>query len=125
METGPQREFTRIPIGVEAKVETADRTILSSETMNVSMKGILVRTEEQLPAGTECEITLYLNHGEIRIEAHGSVVRAYAEGIAIQFDRLNGVESYEHLRNLVRYNATDLEKVEEELHAHLGIRKRE
>ncbi len=41
------------------------------------------------------------------------------------FTSILGLESFEHLRNLVYYNAPDVEQVEQEFTAHVGIRKRE
>lgn len=119
------REFTRVMADVKVSVEAAEGSIIQAETQNVSMKGILVLTAQRLPEGASCEVTLHLDHDAVQIRAHGSVARVYPEGIAIQFDKIDGLESYEHLKNLVRYNATNLEQVEEEIHTHLGIRKKE
>jgi len=119
------REFTRVLAGVQVSLETPEGSVIRAETQNVSMKGTLVLTAQRLPLDTLCEITLHLDHGAIQIRARGRVARLYPEGIAIEFDKIDGLESYEHLKNLVRYNATDLDRVEDEIHTHLGIRKKE
>jgi hypothetical protein len=62
--------------------------------------------------------------GEIEIEVEGVVVHSYAEGTAIQFSKILGVDSYEHLRNLVLYNAADTEQVEDEFRTHIGLKKK-
>ncbi len=54
----------------------------------------------------------------------GGIIRRVApEGMAIEFVELT-LESYEHLQNLVRFNAPNLETVENELKEHLGLIKR-
>jgi hypothetical protein len=119
------REFTRVLAGVQVSVEISEGNLIHAETQNVSMKGTLVLTNQRLPIDTLCEVTLHLDQGAIQIRARGRVARLYPEGIAIEFDKLDGLESYEHLKNLVRYNAADLDQVEDEIHTHLGIRKKE
>ncbi len=89
------------------------------------MKGTLVLTTQRLPIDTLCEVTFHLDQGAIQIRARGRVVRLYPEGMALEFDKLDGLDSYEHLTNLVHYNATDLDQVEDEIRTHLGIRKKE
>jgi len=41
------------------------------------------------------------------------------------FSKILGLESFEHLRNLVYYNAENVEQVETEFTTHTGIRKRD
>ncbi|MBI4913454.1 MAG: PilZ domain-containing protein [Acidobacteria bacterium] len=119
-----QREFTRVHLQVQTEVSALGRVIHSSLSQDLSMKGMLVRTDERLPAGTPCIVRLTLGEGLPEIRAEGTVVRDYEDGFAIQFTCLLGVESYEHLRNLVLYNAVDTERIEQEFHDHLGIRKK-
>ena len=51
------------------------------------------------------------------------MVRHGPGGCAIQFDEIVGLDSLDHLRNLVRFNAADPEQVEREFHEHLGLRR--
>jgi len=125
MEASNQREFTRVPIRVRAEVKGGGLTIASSAAQTISLKGMLVNCNEQLPVHTECQITLFLGEGDIQIEAEGTVVRCYPEGIALQFTRILGLESFDHLRKLVLYNAPDPEQVESEFHTSTGIHRKE
>jgi len=124
MNESKQREFTRVPIRVRAEVRGGGLHITSSATQTISLKGMLVVCPERLPEGTACQITLFLGDGEIQIQAEGAVVRCYPEGIAFQFTRIMGLESFEHLRNLVLYNAPDPERVEHEFETSEGIHRR-
>ncbi len=118
-----QREFTRVHVQVKVEVTALGRTIHSTQPQDLSLKGLMIRTEERLPHGTPCQVRLLLGDQQTEILAEGEVVRDYEDGFAVQFSRLLGVESYEHLRNLVLYNSPDTERIEQELHAHLGPRQ--
>jgi hypothetical protein len=122
--TANQREFTRVPIHIQAIIQGDGQTIAGSGTENVSLKGLLVGCGETLPEGSNCRITLLLAGGQVRIEADATVVRAYENGLACQFTRILGAESYEHLRKLVLYNAPDPEQIEDEFSHHVGLKKR-
>lgn len=119
-----QREFTRVPTNLKIRLLVEGRAVPNTGSQNVSLKGILVHTREQLPKGTPCHLTVLLVDGEIEIEVEGVVVNVYPEGTAIQFSKILGVDSYEHLRNLVLYNAADTEQVEDEFRTHLGLKKK-
>jgi len=75
--------------------------------------------------GTTCTCTLILDGGEsqVRIRAAGVVMRHVDNGMAIRFDELLDAESYDHLCQLIRYNALDPEKAEREIAAHIGIKR--
>jgi hypothetical protein len=124
MESANQREFTRVPIRVRAEVKGGGLSIASSAPQTLSLKGMLVTCTEQLPKDTECQITLFLGDGDIQIEAEGTVVRCYPDGIALQFTRILGLESFEHLRKLVLYNAPDPDQVESEFNTSTGIHRK-
>ena len=46
-------------------------------------------------------------------------------GFAIQFTEIIGLDSLEHLRNIIMFNTHDPHQVEEEFHGHLGLKKPE
>ena len=54
------REFTRIPLKVKALIKSGDKVVHSGETHDLSMKGLFFQTNEKLPIGTECDVTLIL-----------------------------------------------------------------
>lgn len=118
------REFTRVPTSLEVRLMVNGRAIPNMGSQNVSLKGMLVHTQEPLANGTVCGITIVLAEGEIEIEVEGVVVNTYPDGTAFQFSKILGVDSYEHLRNLVLYNATDTEQVEDEFQSHIGLKKK-
>jgi hypothetical protein len=124
-EKNDAREFSRVPVQVRVLVRSEGRDIESKRSIDLSMNGIFVECDEQLPEGSKCELTLLLDGTEpiIRAECSGVVRRLAPEGMAIEFVELT-LDSYEHLQNLVRFNAPDLNAVDNELKEHLGLIKR-
>ncbi|MBP1628017.1 MAG: type pilus assembly PilZ [Holophagaceae bacterium] len=119
-----QREFTRVPTSLEVRITVDGRDIPNTGSQNVSLKGMLIHTQEELPKGTLCHLSIFLAGGEIEIEVEGLVINNYAEGTAFQFNKILGIDSFEHLRNLVLYNAQDTEQVEDEFRTHIGLKKK-
>jgi hypothetical protein len=118
------REFSRVSVGMRVQVTSGKQAIFSPHLKNVSMSGVFLISPEKLPAGSECQVAIFLEarENQERIEARGRVVRITDEGMAIHFEEIIGPESYHHLRNLVLYNAPNAEKVEKEIESHIGIK---
>jgi len=119
-----KREFVRVPFTIGTTVRTADRTIRSSKTLDVSMSGLRVETTETVPReGTFCEVEIVLVEAPepVIIEARGSIVRSEPGTVAVHFSEVD-VDSYEHLRQLILNNSDDPERAEKEFGAHWGIR---
>jgi len=116
------RAFTRVKLERRAAVLVEHRSLFLAEITDMSMSGLFLKSQEPLEIGTECRISVPLSEGgEIRIEARAIVVRATSEGFAVHFTSLVGMESYEHLRSLLLYNARDPESLETEFKTHPGI----
>lgn len=125
MATEPnKREFTRVPITLEVRMVIGGKPLTHGQVRDLSMKGMLVLTEERFPVGTPCEAVLTLVEGEVEIRTTGIVAAIHAQGFGMEFTAIDGLESYMHLRNLVLYNTQDVEAVEEEIRSHAGIRRR-
>ncbi len=119
------REFSRVPLCIEAIVQTEETQVRSENTRDISMKGIFIVTDHPVPLRTLCEITLVLKGQEnpIKVEIRGMVVRSTDEGIGLQFTEL-ALEAYDHLQNMVKLNSPDPDQVEQEFKEHLGLKKR-
>lgn len=120
------REFTRVPIKVEAEVHADSQSIFCEQTRDVSMKGLFLKGDKSFPTGTQCVVTLFLGgkEGGMRIDVKGVVEHSSEKGMGVQFSEI-GLDSYEHLQNLVLYNSQDAHKVEKEIQDHLGLKKRD
>jgi hypothetical protein len=120
------RQFTRVPVNMEVEVVAGKSTILGHLTKDVSLNGLFLSSEEKLPAGTDCHLTIFLGgrDSQQRIELRGKVVRVEERGMAFAFQEIMGSDSFAHLRTLILYNSKEARRVEKEFKAHLGIRRR-
>ena len=120
-----RREFIRVPFKTATSVRTADRTLWSSNTLDLSMNGIRIETRElPPPQGTVCEIEMVLSEDDppVIIEARGAVVRSAPGTLALHFSEVD-FDSYLHLRQLILLNADDADQAEQQIRRHWGIRR--
>ena len=82
----PQRSFTRLPIHLEAVI-TYNGTVVTGELENISLKGVFVRTAQNIPAGKTVTITVYIHSRDQQVcRLKGHVVRVSDEGVALEFE---------------------------------------
>jgi hypothetical protein len=120
-----RREFIRVPFRTQVTVRAPDRTLWANSTLDISLNGLRIATEERpLAEGTACEIEIVLSDADppVIIEARGTVVRPEPGILAVHLTELD-LDTYDHLRRLILNNAADPEKAEREFAAHWGIRK--
>ena len=120
------REFTRIPIHVMVEVKAGEVILRTEKTIDLSMKGVGFLSDKNLPVGTDCTVLILLgneNNG-IKINVKGRVSRVTESQMAIEFTKID-LDSYENLQNLVMYNShASHDVVEEEIHNHMGLKRR-
>lgn len=117
-----RREFTRVAVHVRAEV-LADGNLHRGGTIeNLSLKGGFFRSPSPPADGLPCELTLQLEGTEIMVRVVGQVIRSGPAGCAIQFHEIVGIDSLEHLRNLILFNSHDPAQVQREFENHLGLR---
>ena len=120
------REFTRVPINARVEVKAGDISFKAIKTIDLSMKGVSLVADRMLPVETQCEVTIFLGNGDlgITIDVKGTVKRSVESGMAIEFTEIN-LDSYEYLQNLLMHNSHAVhDLVEEEIHSHLGLKRR-
>jgi PilZ domain len=122
-----KREFSRIPIQLDVEIVSPRPAPHPCYVKDVSMKGMFLLCKNPLPIGSDCRVALILSGGEtpIRIEIGGTVSRVDTTGMGLETTEIVGIESFEHLRNLVLYNATDPDQVEQEFEGHIGLKRKE
>ncbi len=109
------RKFSRVQFNVEATIKIADRQFQGA-VENLSMTGMFLVTNEQLPEGKIAEITIVLTGTlpEIAVNFTGVVTRIAEDGVGFTFEKMD-LDSYMHLKNIIAYNIDDAEKVMEEI----------
>lgn len=124
LNTNEHREFTRISVPLAVEIKPQGATSILSTTRNVSMSGLLLENDIQLDEHTSCQVALLLgDHGEVRIEASGTVARLDGSHVAIRFENVD-LDGYMHLKNLIMLNSTSTDQIEGELAAHVGLKKK-
>jgi hypothetical protein len=122
-----RRQFTRVVLQIEGEICIDDAATISGVSRDVSLNGLFLMCEPSLPVGTNCRVTLFLGDRGMpsRVEAYGRIVRLDDVGIGLTFTEIMGLESFEHLRNLVLYNSSpDTTRIEEEFDRHYGVKPR-
>ena len=73
---------------------------LKSFPKNVSLNGMFFNTEAHIPKNATCNISLFLQDGEetINIKTEGKVIRNGPLGMAIQFTKILGLDSFNCLK---------------------------
>lgn len=122
-----RREFTRVAVPIDATVRLPGGIYRHGEVREVSMTGVQIAYTPPMPDADRYMIEMRLRTGGTPVEvvAQGSIIRSGANGAAFQFDTIEGVESFERLRNLVLMNAENPDAVEDEVDRHVGIRRPE
>jgi hypothetical protein len=120
-----QREFTRVRTSIPVDCVCADGSPHSGSTKDVSLNGCFIPSDSPPAEGTTCTATLYIDgrDGVIRVGANAEVISHRQGGFALHFHELLELDSYEHLRNLVLYNAEDPNQAECEFDSHLGLKR--
>ena len=108
-------------IHVEAELISGEAK-LHGQVNDVSMRGLFLHCKEHFPEKTECTVELYLAEHALCISAKGRIVRRFEDGMGVEFTEID-LDSFEHLRNLVRMNANNVSQVEGEFKSHLGLKK--
>ena len=123
-EVAERREFSRVSTRLTAVVSGPDGEEISrASVIDVSLGGVLIESDLELAKGTRVSVSIILGDEAegVAIRAAGTVARTTARGLAIEFHELRDAESYGHLRNVVLYNSTVIEPLEEEIKRHTGI----
>lgn len=119
-----KRRFSRIFFNVRARLEVGDRTFELSRIANLSVGGCLIECDvldADLTAGQECLFKILLDHMAPPVKINGEIVRVKEGELGIKFTSIDPDNLF-HLQNIIRYNAADPDKIEEELSAHPGLK---
>ncbi len=119
------RDFTRLSISRRFDVSAHGQTLVFEDTRDICLRGVYVFGTVPFALETEVDVRLHLGEGDetMPLDLRGRIVRAEAEGCAIEFTEM-APEVYHHLKQLLLNNSPDSGKLEEEFGEHLGLKKR-
>lgn len=101
---------------VSLTFDGSDGQHLPGQSINISLSGLLIKTETQKPLGTHCTVFIHLGSQDMGIDLSldAEVVRHTDGGMALQFQNISP-ENEEHLQKIVLYNSENPEAVLEEI----------
>ncbi len=109
-----KREYSRVSFTTRIDVTmdpNGENIALSVDSRDLSLRGVFAQTERKFSAGTPCDVVIYLTGSieGIKLQIQGKVVRQDEAGVGIIFDAMD-LDTYTHLKNIVRYNTGEDEK---------------
>ncbi len=118
-----KRRFSRISFGVEAVISAGNRTCHTDTITNLSVGGCLLPVNEIFEPGEACVVTIPIpgTMDDLCVRVEGKVIRFENNEVAVHFISIDP-DSLLHLKNIIRYNASDIDQVETELSKHPGLK---
>lgn len=103
-----QRRFLRVPVGFRVKV-MADFETIPAEGVNISLGGLYLHSQVDLPLGKPCHIIIFVEEGPSvdKILAWGTVARKDAKGLAVRFTQILGHAGMDRLQAFLLRHAAD------------------
>lgn len=108
-----ERRKQRVEFATEITLESGSSRIrVDGSSRDVSLKGIFIHTEERLPVGNTCTVAIQLTGTveALSLSISGHIARHEGTGMAVIFDSMD-LDTYTHLKNIVRYNFKDPDAV--------------
>lgn len=120
-----RRNFSRVHIEAGVSLELPDGTTAVGQATDLSMNGIAFRCAVAVEAGTTGNLALVYGQtpDAIVVRARARVAWCRDGCVGVQLVEVD-LDSYHHLRHLVIYNADELGRVQQELDAHVGLKRR-
>lgn len=117
-----KRRFTRVQFRVQAEITINDVKYTTDQIKNLSIGGCLLPINADLNAGSECILKILMSgaSSELTLEVAGKIIRCDQGEAAIKFTGIDP-DSLMHLHNIVLYNSSDAQSVEEEIQRHPGL----
>lgn len=120
--TAEKRRFSRITFTQKAELAVYGKVYRLEEIANLSVGGCQVDVGEKIARDTECSLLIILNSADrsMNVEVAGVVVRSEGQLTGIKFTSISP-EALVHLQNIIRYNAPDPDRIEDEIDEHPGL----
>ena len=118
--TVEQRRFSRIIFNVRALLAMGETIYTVERIVNLSVGGCQLEIDAQFQLGEPCKFMITLPRMGPGVEVLGEIVRVGSGEVSLKFTRIDP-ENLMHLQNIIRYNAEDPKRIEEEIKAHPGL----
>lgn len=121
--TEEKRRFSRIKINRPVTLSFAGGpTFRNSTSEDLSVGGCLVASDHLTKIGAECSIAIFFDEQDKDrcIDIKGIVIRCERGVIGVKFTTITP-ENLFHLKNLIRFNTPDPERIDSEIQNRPGI----
>lgn len=111
-----KRRFSRVTAQFDVTLRAGEGTPVTGTLRDIAVQGAFVICEPVLALGTPVEVSIVLHGGidDVQVRARATVVRHEDGGLGVHFTEVD-LESVEHLRNIITFNAEDPDVVWEEM----------
>ncbi len=116
-----KRRFTRVLFDVPAQIDIAGKVFSVDQLVNLSVGGCLIEIEVAARSGDICQITIPLSSGESNVRVEGEIIRVKDGEMSVKFISID-LESLHHLQNIIKFNASDPDSIEDEIADSPGIK---
>ncbi len=110
-----KRYFSRVNFTAESQIEIDDK-VYSGELLDISLRGALLKFNEQISAkmNDQCALTIHLHSSDIKLIFDAELVHIHQNNMGFKFIS-EDVGTMTHLRNLLSFNVGDYDKITDEL----------
>ncbi len=110
-----RRQSARVPFDTTANLKVGDMVYEKCDVRDLSIRGAWVCGVQGPRVGERCEVALHMagTISSLVLHMRSEVVRIKGECLALRFLEMDP-DTYDHLRNIVRYNAEGVAAVEED-----------
>ncbi len=117
-----KRRFSRVVFNMVAELTVNEQRYSFPQVDNLSVGGCLFETAEKFEEGAACRFWLPLQAGglDLGVEVFGEIARCDGETVSVRFTRIDP-DSLFMLQNIIRYNAQDPDRIEDEINEHPGL----
>jgi len=111
-----KRRFSRVTAQFDVTLRPEVGEAVMGTLRDIAVQGAFVNCAPILALGTPVAVSIVLHGGldDIQVSARATVVRHEDSGLGVHFDEVD-LESVEHLRNIITFNAEDPDVVWEEM----------
>jgi len=102
------RECSRSPVHGRTEVRLGNGITVEGKAVDVSLRGVMLATEDRLPVGKPVRVMLILDGDREpkRVNASGHIARLDDAGVAVCFTDMD-LDNAQYLRDIVSINASD------------------
>lgn len=111
------RRYSRVIVPLDVILDAGGGVSVAGTLRDVAIQGAFITCEPILKLGAPVQVKIVLHGGieDIPVMARAEVVRREENGLGIHFTEID-IDSVEHLRNIIAYNAEEPDVVWDEMH---------